>query len=726
MKRIPLSVQLLLAFVGLLTAITIVLARSAYTSLLHNLDTTARQMVSAATRTREQSITQLFQLRQQRADAFLVSVQSICAEPLESGRTAWADDCVRSMVDDFRKGERALAALLTYGRRTLRRSGLRLPPTAPPPAALARVVNGPDGTIQYAMQATRAGLILTLHFDHDQVARLFTETGLGAGGELSLVDYDGQILARAGTGPETISGESAAAFLKNCRAGADAFVDVDYEGRRAFQSFRPIAVLGTACVASRIGYDQALAPAEHLRRQLFVSGAWFVLAGAILSLLAAQWIATPVRRLAASARKLQTGRFDRPIPLAGPSEVRALGGAFNAMANDLAELVAKEQAARREAEAANHSKDEFLATVSHELRTPLTAILGWSHMLRAERLPPEEVRRAIRVIERSARTQRQLIDDLLDVSRIVSSRLRISREPVRLADIVEAALDTVRPQAREQQIEIETNLDDSAIVLGDPRRLEQVIWNLAWNAVKFTQPSGRISVKLELEAANKQAILTVTDTGIGISSKFLPHVFDWFRQADARSRSQSGLGLGLGIVRHLVRLHGGSVRADSPGEGHGATFVVTLPLHEPDRAAATEATRSTASRPAVTSLRNVRVLLVDDDDDARELVRVTLEKAGAWVDAVASATEARREILEDAPDVLISDIRMPEENGYSLIQSLRTAGISTPAIALTALARREDEEAAQEAGFQLHIAKPIDAANLIDAVARLVRNHTVH
>jgi signal transduction histidine kinase/ActR/RegA family two-component response regulator len=726
MRRVPLSVQLLLAFVGLLTAITIVLARSAYTSLLHNLDTSARQMVSAATRTREQSLTQLFQLRQQRADAFLVSVQSICAEPLESGRTAWADECVRSMVDDFRKGERALSALLTSGRRTLRRSGLRVPPAAPPPAALARVVNGSDGAIQYAMQATRGGLILTLHFDHDQVARLFSETGLGAGGELSLVDYDGQVLARAGTGPESITGQSAAPFLKNCRAGADPFVDVDYEGRRAFQSFRPIAVLGTACVASRIGYDQALAPAEHLRRQLFVSGAWFVLAGAIVSLLAAHWIATPVRRLAASARKLQSGRFDRPIRLSGPSEVRALGGAFNAMANDLAELVAKEQAARREAEAANRSKDEFLATVSHELRTPLTAILGWAHMLRTERLPPDEVHRAIRVIERSARAQRQLIDDLLDVSRIVSSRLRIAREPVRLADIVEAALDTVRPQARVQQIEIATDLDHSAIVVGDARRLEQVVWNLAWNAVKFTQPSGRIAVKLELEQTNKQAILTVTDTGVGISSNFLPHVFDWFRQADARSRSQSGLGLGLGIVRHLVRLHGGSVRADSPGEGHGATFVVTLPLHEPDRATATDSARSAPTRPAMTSLRNVRVLLVDDDDDARELVRVTLEKAGAWVDAVASATEARREILEDSPDVLISDIRMPEENGYSLIQSLRTAGISTPAIALTALARREDEEAAREAGFQLHIAKPIDAANLVDAVARLVRNHTVH
>src|SRR6478752_6566521 len=227
MRRVPLSVQLLLAFVGLLTAITIVLARSAYTSLLDNLDTTARQMVSAATRTREQSLTQLFQLRQQRAEAFLVSVQSICAEPLESGRTAWADGCVRPMVDDFRKGERALAALLMSERRTLRRSGLRVAPAVPPPGALARVVRDSDGAIHYAMQAARAGLTLTLHFDHDQVARLFAETGLGPGGELSLVDYDGHVLARAGTGPESLSAESAAAFVKNCRTRTDAFVDID-------------------------------------------------------------------------------------------------------------------------------------------------------------------------------------------------------------------------------------------------------------------------------------------------------------------------------------------------------------------------------------------------------------------------------------------------------------------------------------------------------------------
>jgi signal transduction histidine kinase/ActR/RegA family two-component response regulator len=725
---LPLSVQLLLTFVGLLTGITAVLTAAAYTSLRGNLEDDARRTVSVSTAAREQGITQLFQLRQQRAEAFLVSVRSMCTEPLVGGRVAWLDECVRPMVDSFRRSERAIAALLTYGPRRLRRSGVRVGPETPAPGALVRVIRDADGGVQYAMKATRGELTLSLHFNHEQVARLFAEpSALGAGGELSMVDYDGHVLARIGTGSPTISGDSAAAFLENCRTGAAGFVGADYQGKRAFQSFRPLAAFGSACVAARVDYDQALAPAVQLRRQLFTRGAWFVLVGAILSLVAAQWISAPVRRLALSARKLQTGRFDRPIPLAGPSEVRALGSAFNAMGNDLAELVAKEQAARREAEAANRAKDDFLATVSHELRTPLSAILGWAHMLRSERLPPQQVQHAIQVIERSAQAQRQLIDDLLDVSRIVSNRLRIAREPVRLAEIVEAALDTVRPQAHAQRIDIVTELADSAVVLGDSRRLEQVVWNLAWNAVKFTPPSGRVVVTLA--HVKKEVILTVADTGVGISSTFLPHVFDWFRQADARARSQSGLGLGLGIVRHLVRLHGGSVRAESRGEQRGATFIVTLPAHESDsRVAAASPRRDPAAGtvPVAASLRSIRILLVEDDDDTREFLRVALESAGATVDAVTSAEEARRELSGDAPDILISDIRMPKEDGYSLIQSLRNAGMSTPAIALTALARREDADAAYAAGFQLHLPKPIDTTGLIDAVANLVQNHTVH
>jgi signal transduction histidine kinase/ActR/RegA family two-component response regulator len=464
-----------------------------------------------------------------------------------------------------------------------------------------------------------------------------------------------------------------------------------------------------------------------MRADLLTRSAWFVVIGVILSLIAAQWISLPVRRLALSARTLQTGRFDRPLPLAGPSEVRALGRAFNTMANHLAELVAQEQAARREAEAANQAKDDFLARVSHELRTPLTAVLGWAQMLQSERLPPEQARHALAVIERSARAQRQLIEDLLDVSRIVSNRLRIAREPVPLAAVVDQALDAVRPEAAARKVQIESVLSDAGLVLGDARRLEQVVWNLAWNAVKFSQASGKVTVRLAREGGH--LVLTVADTGVGIPSAFLPHVFEWFRQADPAARSQAGLGLGLGIVRHLVQLHGGSVRAESRGEGRGATFVVRLPIHHPAAPTVALAAAAETVQPIADlkdRLSAVRVLVVEDDEDTRELVRATLEHAGAQVETVGSASEARREMLEERPDVLVSDIRMPEEDGYSLIQSLRTAGVTTPAIALTANARREDAEEARTAGFQIHLAKPIDAARLVEAVAALHEQRTIH
>jgi signal transduction histidine kinase len=722
---LPLSLQLLLTFVGLLIGMTAVLTRSAYTSLLTNLESEAVRNVGVATKTREQTLTQLFDLRQQRANGFLVSVESLCAEPVDSG-FGWVDDCIRTMVDDFRKSERAAGALLTYRTRRLRQSGTPVSVGSLPTGALARIVHNAAGDVEYVMKATKRRLTLALQYDHSAVADLFDDQSeIGRTGEVFLVDYDGKFLTSARHDSAPTSPERVAEFREHCRSGAEPFVAEDYRGVKTIQSFRPITVLGTACVAARVGYDETVAPASRLRADLVARGAWFVVVGAVLSLVAAQWISAPVRRLAASARTLQTGRFDRPIPLSGPSEVRALGRAFNAMGNDLAEFVAKEQAARRVAEEANRSKDDFLATVSHELRTPLNAIFGWAQMLLSGKLPPDQVRHAVQVIERSARAQRQLIEDLLDVSRIVSNRLRLTREPVRLAQVVTEALDSVRPQATQKKVAIETLLNEPVMVLGDARRLEQIVWNLAWNAIKFTQPSGRITVALK--RVDRQVILSVADTGIGISSAFLPHVFEWFRQADARSRSQSGLGLGLGIVRHLVQLHGGSVRAESRGEGHGATFIVTLPVHEP-AVQALPAARvvEPVSRPIENRLNAVRVLVVEDDDDTRDVVRATLENAGASVEVVASASDARREMSSNSPDVLISDIRMPEEDGYSLMRSLRRNGVATPAIALTAYARREDADEARAAGFQIHLPKPIDTGRLIDAVATLFERSTIH
>ena len=725
---VPLSVQLLLTFVGLLLGMTWVLMNSADTSLLENLKAEAQRTISVATKAREQTLTQLFQLRQQRAVGMLASLESLCAEPIGGGRFGWVDDCVRTMVDDFRESERAMGVTVTYGNRRLRRSGAPVPAVVVPPGSLAHVKRAPDGEIEYIMTATQGRTTLTQRFDSRQVADLFDDqSSLGRTGEVFLVDHAGGFLIPARHDNPAPLAERSAELVQRCNTSVDASVDVDYRGIRTIQSFKPIPALGGACVVARMDYAETVAPAQRMRADLLTRSAWFVVIGVILSLIAAQWISLPVRRLALSARTLQTGRFDRPLPLAGPSEVRALGRAFNTMANHLAELVAQEQAARREAEAANQAKDDFLARVSHELRTPLTAVLGWAQMLQSERLPPEQARHALAVIERSARAQRQLIEDLLDVSRIVSNRLRIAREPVPLATVVDQALDAVRPEAAARKVQIESVLSDAGLVLGDARRLEQVVWNLAWNAVKFSQASGKVTVRLAREGGH--LVLTVADTGVGIPSAFLPHVFEWFRQADPAARSQAGLGLGLGIVRHLVQLHGGSVRAESRGEGRGATFVVRLPIHHPAAPTVALAAAAETVQPIADlkdRLSAVRVLVVEDDEDTRELVRATLEHAGAQVETVGSASEARREMLEERPDVLVSDIRMPEEDGYSLIQSLRTAGVTTPAIALTANARREDAEEARTAGFQIHLAKPIDAARLVEAVAALHEQRTIH
>ena len=721
LRTVPLSVQLVFTFVGLIIGTTAALTTAAYRSSRISLEADARRDVVFATETREQSLTQLLSLRQQRAEGLLASMQSLCGEPAGAGRLAWAPDCVDTLVTDFRVSERAEGVVLTYRNRTISRSGALVAPGAAPGDALARVVRKADGAIEYAMAATLGGAVLTTQFGNQEVWTLFEGgAGLGSGGEVFLVDADGQFLTAPRAGASRVAPlDGAREILQHCASGETEVLGVDYRGIRAIQSFRPLLALAGACIVARVDFDEALAPAARLRADLVARGAWFVLAGAILSLVAAHWISSPLRRLVMSARQLQTGRFDRPIGIAGPSEVRALGRAFNAMGNDLAELVAKEQAARRDAEAANRSKDDFLATVSHELRTPLSAILGWSHMLKAQQLPPERIRHGIEVIDRNARAQRQLIEDLLDVSRIAANRLRIAREPVRLADVVEAALDAVRPQAAAKGVEIETFLSDRAPVLGDPRRLEQVVWNLAWNAVKFTPASGR--VRVQLARAGQEAILSVSDTGVGIASEFLPHVFEWFRQGDAKTQSQSGLGLGLGIVRHLVQLHGGSVYAESGGEGRGATFTVRLPTYEAPAAPPPKPEPEIEPRHATIGqrLEDVRILIVEDDDDTREFLRTMLENAGAVVEGVPDAAHARREVFADPPDVLISDIRMPEENGYVLMQSLRAAGIATPAIALTAYARREDAAEAKAAGFQIHLPKPVDPSRLIDTVARL-------
>jgi CheY-like chemotaxis protein len=391
----------------------------------------------------------------------------------------------------------------------------------------------------------------------------------------------------------------------------------------------------------------------------------------------------------------------------------------------------QESAARGEAEQANRLKDEFLATVSHELRSPLNAILGWSRMLSGKRLDEEKSSRALEVISKSARAQNQLISDLLDVSRIITGKLRIETRMVDLISIIEAAMDVVRPAADTKRIRLISTLDPAAgPVSGDADRLQQVVWNLLSNAVKFTPAGGRVGVRLEREGAS--VTITVIDTGVGIEPEFLPFVFDRFRQfEDGTTRAAGGLGLGLAIVRHLVELHGGTVSAASRGRGQGATFTVTLPMAAPieeapeagrDRlAGAGEIPQSNA--PAPDLLRDLRVLLVDDEQEARNLLGLILSSYEAEVRECASAAEAIQLLDEWRPDVLVSDIGMPVEDGYDLIRKIRVRepdrGGLISALALTAYARAEDAQRAIEAGYHAHVPKPVEPGELAKAVASL-------
>jgi PAS domain S-box-containing protein len=397
--------------------------------------------------------------------------------------------------------------------------------------------------------------------------------------------------------------------------------------------------------------------------------------------------------------------------------------------DERAAALVRERDARRHAEEADRLKDEFLATLSHELRTPLTSILGWASMIRNGEVEGSGVPRAIETIERNARSQARLIDDLLDVSRIITGNLRLDLHPLNLAPIVDAALDALRPTADVKDIRLQTHFEPAeCLVKGDPNRLRQVIWNLLSNAIKFTPRGG--SVNIDLTCVESSARLTVSDTGEGISPEFLPYVFDRFRQAEASiSRKQGGLGLGLAVVRHLVELHGGTISAESEGTGRGSVFTVDLPLGQErrDPARAEERKREVErrrGRSGVVRLDGLHVLLVEDDADSRKLLATMLKRYGAKVTATKSAKEALSVFAGELPDVMISDIGMPEHDGYELIRKLRAMppekGGRTPAIALTGYASRKDRERALAEGYHQHIAKPIEQAEIIAAIAKLV------
>jgi signal transduction histidine kinase/CHASE1-domain containing sensor protein/CheY-like chemotaxis protein len=398
---------------------------------------------------------------------------------------------------------------------------------------------------------------------------------------------------------------------------------------------------------------------------------------------------------------------------------------LTAVAIENVRLLKLERTAREAAEESNRLKDEFLATVSHELRTPLTAILGWSRLLEGGTLDDAITKQAVETIGRNAKAQAQIVDDILDVSRIITGNLYIDLRPLEVVPVVENAINVVRQTADAKGIKIETYYDSTpATISGDANRFQQVVWNLLSNAVKFTHSGGRVCVKVALVGPTVE--ISVSDTGQGISKEFLPFVFDRFRQADSTTtRQHGGLGLGLAIARHLVEIHGGMIKAESHGEGRGSKFTIRLPLFEavPLAVDSPEASQFVAARPQL--LSGLNVLLVDDDSDNLKLMATALTKRQANVTAVSSANEAIRAITRKRPDVLVSDIAMPDEDGYGLIEKVRrlengeTQNI--PAVAITAYAKDEDRERALSSGFQIYLAKPVELTELISVVARAAR-----
>lgn len=388
------------------------------------------------------------------------------------------------------------------------------------------------------------------------------------------------------------------------------------------------------------------------------------------------------------------------------------------------ELLDRERQARKEAETANRIKDEFLATLSHELRTPLNAIVGWTQLLLAGRMDESQIRKALGVIDRNARAQNQLVDDLLDVSSIIRGTVNLEFQPVDLMEVVWASLDTVAPAAKAKNLQIITELETSKLeVNGDRERLQQIFWNLAINAVKFTDTGGKITVLSRVN--DGKVTIEVRDTGRGIAAEVLPYVFDRFRQAETKSstRTKGGLGLGLAIVRHLVELHGGEVMADSKGKGKGAVFTVELPLLL-DINGKNFSTADTSSLNTL-ALKDLKLLIVEDEPDARDMLLIILQQYGASVTATESVEEALMEYARNQPDILISDISMPDRDGFTLIQKIRnsdTLKSNLPAIALTAYASQKDRQRILASGFDLHLAKPIEPELLITSIRSLINS----
>lgn len=723
-----LKIQFLCTIIGSIGATAITLTTIAYRVQVVNLERAARRSVHASAQSRADAVVRLIEGQQQRAQRFLTAAASLCSEVAPGGGRAWELGCAQRAVREFRASERAAGVVLSNRRGRIARSGPLVSEDLPIPTPLARL-SARNDQMTYSILAEDKDASVRLRFTLDGLSALFEQpVGLGGSGEVFLADSEGAILTPVRfpgvTRPVAMTAEH------SCVSGPFERDDIDYRGVGVIRGVVSVSAFAhPLCVDAHVAREEALAPAVDLLNDLIERATLLSIVGALLGLVAAYRISAPVQRLAVSARALQAGDFARKIPMSGPSEIQALARALEQMARELGEQIARAQRARQDAEAANQAKDDFLAVLSHELRTPLTATLGWTRLLRHRRLDIQQTDRAIAAIERSAQRQKGLIEDLLDVSRIVTGRLQLELTNLQLNDAVRVALEELRPVAEEKGITIDTHFEPTSVVVADAMRVQQIVANLVSNSIKFTPPGGRVTVRSR--QVDESAELTVVDTGVGIEPAFLPLIFERFQQAHAGPRrAYGGLGLGLSIVQHLVHMHGGTIEATSLGRGHGASFTVRFPLaaagsvaalppvNAPQDAAELGGAEQVVAL-ALPRLDNLRLLVVEDDDNARSVLAALLQDAGASVDSVSSAAEGRQRLETCRYSAIVSDLAMPQEDGYAFMRTVRTTSTTVPAVALTALTRQEDATAAFVAGFQVFLTKPIDRDQLINAIADL-------
>ena len=608
-------------------------------------------------------------------------------------------------------------------------------------ATVGNLMVGPPGTVSFPVRTPvvlDGGLryVLTALVKPDAVLEVVRRQRVPADWIVSVFDANGLRVARSRAHAETLGGRAAPSVQVLMASGAAEGVGQTrtLEGESTYTSYSRLPTSGWTAVP---GIPASLVEAAAYRSLVAYGGG--ILLSIAVGTLGAIWVARSISRPIGALRLLAQalGRREAlPAPDIAIPEIRdvavALSSAAEERTRDEAErerLLRREQDARATAEAANRGKDQFLATLSHELRTPLNAVYGWARMLRDGQVPADEADRALEAIIRNANSQVQLIDDLLDVSRIVTGKMRLDVRAVDMSTVIESAMDAVRPAATAKGIRLQSVLDPRAgPITGDPARLQQVMWNLLMNAVKFTPRGGRVQV--HLLRVHSHVEIVVSDTGQGIAPEMLFSIFDRFRQADSSTtRAHGGLGLGLALVKHLVELHGGSVVAESGGAEKGATFVVRLPLPIAEVAAAWASRRHPTAAdvelppPAGLRLDGVRVLVVDDDADALLLASAMLTTAGASVTTCSSVRDALDAFDRSRPDVLVSDIEMPGEDGYSLIRKVRALedhrGGKVPAVALTAYGSTHDRMVSLNAGYSMHVPKPVDPGEFVTIVASL-------